>query len=33
MAQGIDDFTIVLPELTDMATFGLETDDGLDRLW
>jgi hypothetical protein len=33
MPQGIDDFTIVLPELTDMATFGLETYDGLDRLW
>jgi hypothetical protein len=33
MAQGIDDFTIVLPELTDMTTFGLETYDGLDRLW
>ena len=25
MPQGIDDFTIVLPELTDMATCGLET--------
>ena len=33
MPQGIDDFTIVLPELTDMATCGLEMYDGLDRLW
>jgi len=33
MPQAIDDFTIVLPELTDMATCGLEMYDGLDRLW
>ena len=33
MPQGIDDFTIVLPELIDMATCGLEMYDGLDRLW
>jgi hypothetical protein len=33
MPPGIDDFTIVLPELTDMATCGLEMYDGLDRLW
>jgi len=33
MPQGIDDFTIVLPELTDIATCGLEMYDGLDRLW
>jgi len=33
MLQGIDDFTIVLPELTDMATFGLATYERLDRLW
>ncbi|SRR5882724_2610488 len=32
MRYGIDDFTIVLPELTDMATCGLEMHDGLDRL-
>jgi len=30
--QGTDDFTIALPELTDMATFGFETYDVLDRL-
>jgi hypothetical protein len=33
MPQEIDDFTIVLPKLTDMATCGLEMYDGLDRLW
>ena len=33
MTQRIDDFTIVLPELIDMPTCGLETYDGLDRLW
>jgi len=33
MPQRIDDFTIVLPELTDMVTCELETYDGLDRLW
>jgi hypothetical protein len=31
--QGIDDFTIVLPELTDMAACELKVYDGLDRLW
>jgi hypothetical protein len=33
MPQRMDDFTIVLPELTSMATCELETYDGLDRLW
>src|ERR1700737_3969916 len=33
MPQGIDDFTIVLPELTDMAACELKGYDGLDRLW
>jgi hypothetical protein len=33
MPQRIDDFTIVLPELTDIATCEFETYDGLDRLW
>ena len=33
MPQGIDDFTIVLPELTDMAACELKVYDGLDRLW
>jgi hypothetical protein len=33
MPQGIDDFTIVLPELTDLATCELKVYDGLDRLW
>lgn len=33
MPQGIDDFTIVLSEWTDMATCKLEMYDGLDRLW
>jgi hypothetical protein len=33
MPQGIDDFTIVLPNLTDMATCELKVYDGLDRLW
>src|SRR6266568_762889 len=33
MPQRIDDFTILLPELTDMLTCELETYDGLDRLW
>jgi hypothetical protein len=32
MSQGIDDFTIVLPELTDMAACELKAY-GLDRLW
>jgi hypothetical protein len=33
MPQGIDDFTIVLPELIDMAACELKVYDGLDRLW
>jgi hypothetical protein len=33
MPQGIDDLTIVLPELTDMAACDLQVYDGLDRLW
>ncbi len=33
MPRGIDDFTIVLPELTDMAACELKVYDGLDRLW
>ena len=33
MAEGIDDFTIVLPEWTDMAACELKVYDGLDRLW
>jgi hypothetical protein len=33
MPQGIDDFTIVLPELTDMAACELKVYDGLDWLW
>jgi hypothetical protein len=33
MPQGIDDFTILLPKGIDLATCGLETYDGLDRLW
>jgi hypothetical protein len=33
MPQRIDDFTIVLPELIDMATCELKVYDGLDRLW
>jgi hypothetical protein len=33
MPQGIDDFTIVLPELIDMATCELKLYDVLDRLW
>lgn len=33
MPQGIDDFTIVLRELTDMAACELKVYDGLDRLW
>ena len=33
MPQGIDDFTIVLPELIDMASCELKVYDGLDRLW
>jgi hypothetical protein len=33
MPKGIDDFTIVLPELTDMAACELKVYDGFDRLW
>ena len=33
MPHGIDDFTIILPELTDMATCELKVYKGLDRLW
>ena len=34
MPQGIDDFTIVLPELTDMAACGLKIYEGLNQqLW
>ena len=33
MSQEIDDFTIVVPELTDMATCELKMYHGLDRLW
>jgi hypothetical protein len=33
MPQGVDDFTIVLPELTDMAVCELKVYEGLDRLW
>ena len=33
MPQAIDDFTIVLPELTDMVTCELKIYDGLAQLW
>jgi hypothetical protein len=33
MPQGIDDFTIVLPEWNDMAVCELKVYEGLDRLW
>ena len=33
MAQGIDDFTIILPKLTDMAACELKVYEQLDRLW
>jgi len=33
MPQGIDDFRIILPELTDMAACELKVYDGLDQLW
>jgi len=33
MPQDIDDFTIVLPEATEMAACELKVYDGLDRLW
>ena len=33
MAHAMDDFTIILPALTDMACCDLKVYDGLDRLW
>jgi hypothetical protein len=33
MPQAIDDFTITLPELTDVVTGELKIYDGLDQLW
>ena len=33
MPQAIDDFTIVLPELTEMAAGKLKVYYGIDRLW
>jgi hypothetical protein len=33
MLHAIDDFTIVLPELTDMSTCDLKAYEDLDRLW
>jgi hypothetical protein len=33
MPQGIDDFTIILPKLTDMADCELKAYEQLDRLW
>lgn len=33
MPQEIDDFTIILPRLSDMAGCGLEVYEQLDRLW
>ena len=33
MPQGIDDFTIILPKLTDMAACELKVYEQLDRLW
>jgi hypothetical protein len=33
MPQAIDDFTIILPELTDVVRGELKTYDRLDRLW
>ena len=33
MPQAIDDFTIILPELTDLVTGELKTYDGLDQFW
>jgi hypothetical protein len=33
MPQGIDDFTIILPEVTDIAACELKVYDGFDRLW
>jgi len=33
MPQGIDDFTLVLPEWNDMAVCQLKVYEGLDRLW
>ena len=33
MSQAIDDFTIILPELTDMVTGELKIYEGLAQLW
>ena len=33
MPQAIDDFTIILPELTDLVTGEVKIYDGLDQLW
>jgi hypothetical protein len=33
MPKGIDDFTIILPVLTDMAACELKVYGGFDRLW
>jgi len=33
MPHAMDDFTIILPALTDMASCDLKLYDGLDRLW
>jgi hypothetical protein len=33
MPEGIDDFTIVLPELIDLPSCELKVYEGLDRLW
>jgi len=33
MPQGIDDFTIILPKLTDMAACELKVYEQIDRLW
>ena len=33
MPHAMDDFTIILPELTDMASCDLKVYGGLDRLW
>jgi hypothetical protein len=31
--RAMDDFTIILPELTDITSCDLKVYDGLDRLW
>ncbi len=33
MTQGIDDFTIVLPQIRDMGACELRVYSGLDKLW